>query len=194
MTQLILASTSPYRRNLMSRLRLPFETRKPNVSEDLLPGEPPGAMAWRLAEAKARSVPCDADSVVVGSDQVLEIDGQKLGKPGTHERAFEQLMQVSGRWVRFHTGLCVWRPGIKSAQTCVETYDLRFRKLDAQLVEAYLRTEQPYDCAGSLKAEGLGIVLLAEGRGADQTTLLGLPLMRLVTLLERAGVSFSWQK
>lgn len=197
MPELVLASTSRYRYHLLARLQIPFETVAPDALENLIDGESPGDMAARLALAKAESVastlaapgpsPGASDRVIIGSDQVLAAGGVKLGKPGTHSRAVAQLEAVSGRWVRFHTGVTVLRPSTGYAYTLVETYDLRFRSLSAQLIEQYLQTEKPYDCAGSMKAEGLGIVLLESARGDDQTTLLGLPLIALTRVLRDAG-------
>ena len=198
MPELVLASTSTYRKDLLARLQIPFETIAPDAVENLIDGEGPGEMAARLAGAKARcvvSVP-DAngaaqghrDRVIIGSDQVLAAGSRKLGKPGTHQRAVAQLQSVSGQWVRFHTGVCVLRPLTGYSRTLVETYDLRFRTLSDSLIEQYLQTEKPYNCAGAMKAESLGVVLLESARGADQTTLLGLPLMALTRVLRAAGL------
>jgi len=189
--KLILASTSTYREALLQRLRIPFNVIAPSTAEALQDGEPPGAMAARLAAAKARDaaqITDEPDAIFIGSDQVLAADSRKLGKPGTHDRAITQLRSVSGRWVRFHTGLTVLRPKVNYSQTVVETYDIRFRTLSDPLIEQYLRAEMPYDCAGSLKAEALGIVLLHSARGEDHTALLGLPLISLVRLLREAGL------
>ncbi|MBJ37590.1 MAG: septum formation protein Maf [Gammaproteobacteria bacterium] len=188
--ELILASTSESRRALMERLRIPFRIAAPGIAEASIPGESPGQMAGRLATAKARAIATTstADVIVIGSDQVPASNGATLGKPGTHERAVDQLQSVSGRWVRFHTGVSVQRPATGFSSTLVETYDLRFRQLGAPLIERYLNAERPYHCAGSLKVEGLGILLLEAARGNDQTTVLGLPLMSLTRLLRDAGL------
>ena len=192
--ELILASTSTSRKALLERLRMPFRVVAPEVVEATVDGEPPGRMAARLAQAKAAAVSPGhpdvqtKDFIVIGSDQVLEANGQKLGKPGSHDRAVEQLGAVSGRWVRFHTALTVTHPAAGYSRTVVETYDLRFRSLSRSLIDRYLHAERPYDCAGSLKVESLGIILLSAERGTDQTTVLGLPLMALIRLLREAGL------
>ncbi|WP_375134453.1 Maf family nucleotide pyrophosphatase [Roseateles aquatilis] len=186
---LILGSTSRYRRELLERLRLPFETAAPDVDETPRPGETPETLASRLALAKARAVAARFPrALVIGSDQVADLDGQPLGKPGTHDRAVEQLRAMRGRTVVFHTALAV-----VCAETGFEAEDLapvrvRFRDLDDADIERYLRAEQPYDCAGSAKAEGLGIALLDAIESDDPTALIGLPLIRTVALLRRGGV------
>ena len=187
--RLVLGSTSRYRRELLERLRLPFETDAPAVDETPRPGETPAALSERLALVKAREVARrHPDAVVIGSDQVAELDGQPIGKPGSHERAAEQLRAMSGRAVVFHTALAVVRPstGYESLQRVVVT--VRFRALCDAEIETYLRAEQPYDCAGSAKCEGLGIALLEAIESDDPTALIGLPLIATHTLLREAGL------
>ncbi|WP_273490192.1 Maf family nucleotide pyrophosphatase [Roseateles chitosanitabidus] len=186
---LILGSTSRYRRELLERLRVPFETAAPDVDETPHPGETPEALARRLALAKARAVATRfPGALVIGSDQVADLDGQPLGKPGTHERAVAQLRAMRGRTVIFQTALAV---------VCVETgfvaedlapVRVRFRDLSDDHIERYLRAEQPYDCAGSAKAEGLGIALLDAIDSDDPTALIGLPLIRTAAMLRRGGL------
>ncbi|WP_174549051.1 Maf family nucleotide pyrophosphatase [Roseateles chitosanitabidus] len=186
---LILGSTSRYRRELLERLRVPFETAAPDVDETPHSGETPEALARRLALAKARAIATRfPGALVIGSDQVADLDGQPLGKPGTHERAVAQLRAMRGRTVIFQTALAV---------VCVETgfvaedlapVRVRFRDLSDDHIERYLRAEQPYDCAGSAKAEGLGIALLDAIDSDDPTALIGLPLIRTAAMLRRGGL------
>lgn len=189
MPRLVLASTSRYRRELLERLRLPFEVRAPQVDEAPLAGEAPLATALRLARAKAEAVAADAtDAVVIGSDQVAELDGAAIGKPGDHVRATEQLRRMRGRAVRFHTGVAVVRAdtGFRAAEAVLVT--VRFRDVSDAEIERYLQAEQPYDCAGSAKAETLGIALLDAIESDDPTALIGLPLIRTCALLRQAGL------
>jgi septum formation protein len=185
----ILGSTSRYRRELLQRLRLPFETDAPQVDETPLPGESPAAIARRLALAKARDVAGrHPDAVVIGSDQVADLDGEPLGKPLTHERAVDQLRRMRGKTVVFHTALAV-----VCRATGFEAQDLApvrvvFRDLSDEEIEHYLRAEQPYDCAGAARSEGLGIALLERIDNDDPTALVGLPLIRTCRLLRAAGV------
>ena len=186
---LILASTSRYRRELLERLRLPFSVAAPEVDEGPLPGELPGATASRLALAKARAVAGQyPDAIVIGSDQVAELDGAPIGKPGTHARAVAQLRAMSGRTVLFHTAVAVLRLSSGYAAEAVAAVTVRVRRLDEAEIEHYLRTEQPYDCAGSAKSEGLGIALLEAIDSDDPTALVGLPLIRTCALLRAAGL------
>ncbi len=185
----VLGSTSPYRRELMQRLRLPFEVLAPGVDETPVPGETPAALAQRLALAKARAVARQRPgAVVIGSDQVADLDGEPLGKPGTHERAVAQLRQMRGKTVVFQTALAVvcLDSGFEAAD--LAPVRVRFRDLDDGEIERYLRAEQPYDCAGSAKSEGLGIALLERIDSDDPTALVGLPLIRTCRLLRAAGV------
>ncbi|WP_143891146.1 Maf family nucleotide pyrophosphatase [Tepidimonas alkaliphilus] len=186
---LVLGSTSPYRRELLARLRLPFETVAPHVDETPRPGEAPAALAQRLARAKAEAVArLRPEAIVIGSDQVADLDGAALGKPGTHERAVAQLRAMSGRTVRFHTALAVVCGASGFAAQELATVEVRFRTLADAEIERYLRAEQPYDCAGSAKSEGLGIALLEAIVSDDPTALVGLPLIRTARLLRTAGL------
>ena len=187
---LILASTSPFRRQLLSRLGLPFETADPTVDETPLPGEAPEASAMRLSEAKARAVATAfPDALIIGSDQVACLDGQVFGKPGNHENAMRQLQAMRGRRVNFFTGLCLLdaksgRVHLRGVPTLVT-----FRDLSDDEIENYLRKEQPYNCAGSAKSEGLGIALIARIDGGDPNALIGLPLIALCDLLRIENIS-----
>jgi septum formation protein len=186
---LILASTSRYRRELLQRLRLPFETVSPQVDETPLPDEAPAALALRLALAKAQAVAAlHPRSVVIGSDQVADLDGQPVGKPGTHERAVAQLRQLSGRQAVFQTAVAVVRADTGFAEVLLAPVTVHFRTLADAEIERYLRLEQPYDCAGSAKSETLGIALLESIDSDDPTALVGLPLIRTCQLLRRAGL------
>lgn len=186
---LILASTSPYRRELLSRLHLPFEVLAPEVDESAEPGERPEALAARLALAKARAVAARRpEAVVIGSDQVADLDGEALGKPGTHARAVQQLRRMRGRKVWFHTALAVVHGDAGFERAVSSSVAVSFRDLADAEIEHYLRTEQPYDCAGSAKCETLGIALLSAIESDDPTTLVGLPLIRTCELLRQAGI------
>ena len=193
--RLILASSSAYRRELMERLRLPFEVMVPDIDESPMAGESPEATALRLALAKARAVAERAPgSLVIGSDQVATLDGAQIGKPGNHDYALAQLQTMRGRRVIFHTALCLWDgraadPGAAAQVENVQTF-VTFRDLPDQELDAYLRIEQPYDCAGSAKNEGLGIAILERIDSTDPTALTGLPLIALTGMLRRAGVGF----
>lgn len=187
--RLVLGSSSPYRRELLARLGQPFETRSPDVDETPLAGETPLALACRLARAKAREVArgFDEDVIVIGSDQVADLGGQALGKPGHHAAARDQLRAMSGQVVRFHTAVCVTRPRTGQLLETLSSVTVQFRMLDDEVIEAYLQREQPYDCAGSAKCEGLGIVLLDRIDSDDPTTLVGLPLIATSRLLREVG-------
>ena len=187
---LILASTSTYRRELLQRLRLPFEVVWPEVDEASLPGENPRDLALRLALAKARAVATRQPSAaVIGSDQVADLDGEPLGKPGTHERAVAQLRRMRGRTVVFQTAVAVVCQDSDFEQVELASTRVRFRDLTDAEIESYLRAETPYDCAGSAKSEGLGIALLDTIESDDPTALVGLPLIRTARLLRAAGLS-----
>jgi septum formation protein len=187
--KLILGSTSPYRRDLLARLRLPFETRAPEVDETPRPGESPRALACRLALAKARDVAAHCpQAVVIGSDQVADLDGEPLGKPGDHERAVAQLRQMRGQTVIFQTAVAVVCLETGFEQADLAQVKVRFRQLNDAEIETYLRAETPYDCAGSAKSEGLGIALLESIDNDDPTALVGLPLIRTCRLLQAAGI------
>ena len=185
---LVLGSTSRYRRELLSRLRLAFDVAAPDVDETPLPGEAPRALALRLALAKARDVAArHPQAIVIGSDQVADLAGRPLGKPGTHERAVAQLRAMSGQTVVFQTALSVVCVATGFEQTDLAAVEVRFRTLNEGEIERYLRAEQPYDCAGSAKSEGLGIALLEAIHSDDPTALVGLPLIRTARLLRAAG-------
>lgn len=186
---LILASTSRYRRELLERLRLPFEVMAPGVDEAARAGEKPADLAERLSREKARAVARrHAGAVVIGSDQVCEIGGEAIGKPGTHERAVQQLRRLSGQRAVFHTSVCVVRLEVGYERHEAAPVVVRFRALTDDEIEHYLRTEQPYDCAGSAKCETLGITLLDAIESDDPTALVGLPLIRTARLLREAGI------
>ena len=187
--RLILGSTSRYRRELLERLRLPFDCVSPQVDETPLPGEAPAALALRLALAKARAVSqLHPQAVVIGSDQVADVNGEPVGKPGTHERAVAQLRRMSGQTIVFQTAVAVVRgdTGFEAAE--LASVQVRFRALGDAEIEHYLRLEQPYDCAGSAKCETLGIALLSAIESDDPTALIGLPLIRTCALLRSAGL------
>mgnify|MGYP002141919177 FL=1 len=185
----VLGSTSRYRRELLERLRLPFEVAAPEVDETPLPGEAPAVLATRLALAKAHAVAARyPEAVVIGSDQVADLNGQPLGKPGTHERATAQLRQMRGQTVVFQTALAVVCLASGFEQADLAPVRVRFRALGDDEIEHYLRAEQPYDCAGSAKSEGLGIALLEAIDSDDPTALVGLPLIRTARMLRAAGV------
>jgi septum formation protein len=188
--KLILASTSRYRRELLERLRIPFEVRSPDVDETPLTGELPAALATRLALAKARAV-SDAhpDAIVIGSDQVADLDGTPIGKPGNHERAVAQLQSMRGRSIVFHTAVTVLRGSTGYSGSAIAPVTVKFRQLTDPEIEHYLRLEQPYDCAGSAKCETLGIALLDAIDSDDPTALVGLPLIRTSALLREAGIN-----
>ena len=186
---LILGSTSRYRRELLERLRLPFDVIAPPVDEAPQPGEAQAALAVRLAMAKARTVSAaHPNAVVIGSDQVAELDGEAIGKPGTHERAVAQLRRMRGRSVVFHTAVAVVCEASGFAGSALVPVTVRFRDLSDAEIEHYLRTEQPYDCAGSAKCETLGIALLDAIDSDDPTALVGLPLIQTCALLRQAGI------
>jgi septum formation protein len=187
--RLILGSTSPYRRELLLRLRLPFDVASPDVDETPLTGELPRALALRLALAKAQAVATlHPHAVVIGSDQVADLDGEPLGKPGSHARATEQLQRMRGKTVVFQTAVAVVCIDAGFAQVDLAEVNVRFRNLDDAEIERYLRAETPYDCAGSAKSEGLGIALLESIDSDDPSALVGLPLIRTCRMLRAAGV------
>ncbi len=187
--RLILASTSRYRRELLERLRIPFDALSPETDETPRPGEPPAALAERLALAKARALANRfPDAVVIGADQVADVDGSAIGKPGDHARAVAQLQAMSGRTIVFQTALAVVRESTGFAQVQRAPVSVRFRTLTDAEIEFYLRAEQPYDCAGSAKCETLGIALLEAIDSDDPTALIGLPLIRTAALLRAAGL------
>ena len=186
---LVLGSTSRYRKELLSRLGLPFSTHSPQVDETPRPGEKPADLALRLAIAKARDVALrHPEAVVIGSDQVADLQGEPLGKPGTHERAVAQLQRMRGQTVVFQTAVAVVCLATGFEQVELAPVAVVFRDLGDAEIEHYLRTEQPYDCAGSAKSEGLGIALLERIDNDDPTALVGLPLIRTCRMIRAAGV------
>ncbi len=188
--KIVLASTSPFRKTILEKLDLPFETLSPQTDETRLDNEPTEKLVQRLALAKAQAVAdlCK-DALIIGSDQVAVIDDEILGKPGTHEKAVKQLQRASGKTVRFFTGLCLLNTTTGKYQLEVVPFDVIFRTLTATQIENYLKKEKPYNCAGSFKSEALGICLFEKLQGDDPNTLMGLPLIRLVRMLEQEGVA-----
>lgn len=186
---LILASTSRYRRELLARLRVPFECVAPGVDESALAQETPARLASRLARAKAQAIASRRpDAVVIGADQVADLDGETMGKPGSHERAVAQLRRMSGHTVVFQTAVAVVQASRGFLAEVLVPVAVRFRSLDAATIETYLRAEQPYDCAGSAKSEGIGLALLEAVEADDPTALIGLPLIHTCRLLRGAGI------
>ena len=192
--QLILASTSVYRRELLSRLQIPFSIASPDVDETPFTGELPEDTAERLAQLKARAVKDQfKKALIIGSDQVAMLDGVQLGKPHTHENAVKQLQFMRGKTVVFHTALCLYNNWSGNTQTTVVPYKVKFRKFTDEQIERYLLKEQPYNCAGSAKTEGLGITLIEKLQGDDPNALIGLPLITLIDMLLNEGVDvLSW--
>ena len=187
---LILASASIYRQELLKRLGLPFTAASPDINESPLPGELPSATASRLAAEKAQALASRHPSAyIIGSDQVAVLGDTRLGKPGNHATAINQLQVASGKTVFFHTALCVLDTDSGRSQVSVATNEVKFRVLSNEQIERYLLAEKPYDCAGSAKSEGLGIALIEHIRGDDPNALIGLPLIQLVTALQNLGVT-----
>ena len=189
MKTLVLASTSPYRRELLERIGIPFETTSPNIDETASPNETPEKLVKRLAESKVRIV-ADAyqDALIIGSDQVAVLNNKILGKPGSHENAVQQLSDASGHEVTFLTGLCLLNTKTGNCQVKAEEFSVVFRKLSDFQIENYLQREKPYDCAGSFKSEGLGISLFEKMEGNDPNALVGLPLITLINMLYNEGL------
>jgi septum formation protein len=188
--KLILASTSPYRRELLNRLGLAFDVANPQTDESALRGETPESLSLRLSEAKARAVAnLYPDALIIGSDQVATVDGKIYGKPGNHQNAVEQLKQLSGKTVNFFTGLCLLNAQTGKADVRGIPTLVTFRQLTDSEIENYLRREPAYNCAGSAKSEGLGIALLSSMRGEDPNALVGLPLIALCDMLRRQGMA-----
>lgn len=189
MQQLILASSSPYRRELLERLKIPFTVESPNVDETPLQDESPGETALRLAQDKARKIGLGhANVLVIGSDQVAVLDGTQIGKPLTFENAFRQLKTMCGRTVVFHSALCLFNSRTQAMQSTIVPYSVTFRSYDDAQISRYLEKEQPYHCAGSAKTEGLGIALIERMVGSDPNALIGLPLIALIDMLKNEGV------
>ena len=188
--QLVLGSTSRYRRELLERLCIPFEVCSPDVDETPLPGEAPPVLAQRLAMAKAKAVANKfPHAVVIGSDQVADLNGQSLGKPGTHDKAVTQLRQMRGQTVVFQTAVAVVCQSSGFVQSSLAAVRVKFRNLTDDEIENYLQLEKPYDCAGSAKSEGLGIALLDSIDSDDPTALIGLPLIRTCQMIRAAGIA-----
>jgi len=187
--KIVLGSTSPFRRMLLEKLGLAFETASPDIDETRRRGESPEALVVRLAEEKARAVAEEhPNSLIIGSDQVACNDGEILGKPGNREKAIVQLQNASNKKVSFYTGLCLLNTATGKAQTICEPFHVHFRALTQERIERYLDAEAPYNCAGSFKSEGLGISLFKRLEGDDPNALVGLPLIRLIEMLEAEGV------
>lgn len=185
---LILASSSPFRRELLTRLQVPFSWLSPDVDETPLLNELPQETALRLAQVKARKIgESHADALIIGCDQVATIDNQQLGKPLTHENATKQLRLMRGREVIFHSALCLYNAATKNMQAQVVPYIVKFRNLSDAQIENYLNKEQPYHCAGSAKSEGLGIAIIERMTGDDPNALIGLPLIALINMLQNEG-------
>lgn len=194
-SRLILGSSSKYRQELLRRLRIPFEVMTPAIDELPLPGESAEMTAMRLAKEKALAISRKApDALIIGCDQVATLDGRQIGKPGTHEKALVQLQQMRGRKVIFHTALCVLDARTNTAAPLAQIENVQtivsFRDLPDAELNAYLLLEQPYDCAGSAKNEGLGIAIIEKIESSDPTALTGLPLIALTSMLRKAGVQF----
>lgn len=193
--RLVLASSSAYRKQLLSRLQLPFEVALPDIDETPQPGETPSMTALRLAREKAAAVAAKMPGcIVIGSDQVATMGGEQIGKPGNHAHALAQLQKMRGQRVVFHTALCVWDGRVADPAAAAQVADIQtvvqFRDVPDAELDAYLRIEQPYDCAGSAKNEALGIALLERIDSSDPTALTGLPLIALTGMLRKAGVTF----
>jgi len=186
---LILGSTSPFRKELLARLGIPFDTAAPDIDETRHENEAPDQLVKRLAFEKAKVVAQDfPEALVIGSDQVACIEDSILGKPGNRTNAIAQLQQASGKTVVFYTGLCLFNAATGEAQTLVEPFKVHFRNLASAQIERYVDREQPFNCAGSFKSEGLGICLFERLEGTDPNALIGLPLIRLIAMLDREGV------
>lgn len=188
--ELILASSSPFRRDLLTRLDIPFICCSPDIDESPLANEKPEDTALRLSQEKARKVAAQyPQALIIGCDQVATLDGQQIGKPGTHANAARQLQSMRGREVTFHSALCLYNAATGTMQADVVPYVVEFRMLSDAQIENYLHKEQPYNCAGSAKSEGLGIALIARMEGTDPNALIGLPLIRLITMLQNEGLT-----
>ncbi|MBW8183875.1 Maf family protein [Shewanella nanhaiensis] len=187
-SRLILASTSPFRQQLLTKLNIPFDTCSPDIDETPKEGEAPDALVMRLAQSKAlKGAAGLSQGLVIGSDQVAVINGSIVGKPLTHEKAVEQLTQASNQIITFYTGLSLHNINTGLSDTRIETFKVHFRELTQAQIEYYLQTEQPYFCAGSFKCEGLGIALFTQLEGKDPNTLVGLPLITLIDMLSKQG-------
>jgi MAF protein len=189
MKKLVLGSTSPFRKEILAKLNIPFTCAKPNVDETALENETPVALVQRLAIEKAKAVANEyPDALIIGSDQVAMCDGEILGKPHTFENGVKQLQKFSNKTVAFYTGLCVYDSGLDFTTALIEPFLVHFNELSLSDIENYLHAEKPYNCAGSFKSEGLGICLFKKLEGDDPNSLIGLPLIKLVELLKQHGV------
>ncbi|KGJ87706.1 Maf family protein [Colwellia psychrerythraea] len=189
MKPLVLGSTSPYRKSILEKLQLPFNCAKPNIDESALPGELPQNLVQRLAIEKAKAVKAEYPSaLIIGSDQVAVCEGEILGKPHNFDNGVSQLTKFSGKSITFYTGLCVYDSENDKAASLVEPFTVHFNALSQEEIANYLNAEQPYNCAGSFKSEGLGICLFSKLEGDDPNTLIGLPLIKLVGLLKQQGI------
>ncbi|RQW64449.1 Maf family protein [Vibrio viridaestus] len=186
--QLVLASTSPFRREILEKLSIAFITEAPNCDETPLANESPLALVERLAITKAKSCHSDTPSLIIGSDQVCVVDSKIIGKPHSRDKAIEQLNAQNGRSITFLTGLALYNSVTGNIQSSVESYTVHFRLLSAQQIEAYVDKEQPFSCAGSFKSEGLGVSLFKRMEGDDPNTLIGLPLIKLIDFLANEGI------
>lgn len=190
MITLVLASSSPYRRELLSRFKLPFDVFNPDIDESPRTAEKAKEISVRLAREKAFKVASHySSSLIIGSDQTAECQNEIIEKPNTHTNAVKQLQFLSGQVVTFYTSLCLLNTQTKKLQECVVDFEVKYKKLNAEIIESYLLKEQPYNCVGSIKSEGLGITLLDYIRGEDPTALVGLPLIELSNMLRNEGVA-----
>jgi len=191
MLTLVLASSSPYRRELLSRFKLPFDVFNPDIDETPHINEKAKEISYRLAREKAFKVaPHYANSLIIGSDQTAACQNQIIEKPNTHENAIKQLDFLSGKIVTFYTSLCLLNTKTQKVQECVVEFEVKYKELNQQIIETYLLKEQPYNCVGSVKSEGLGITLLEYIKGDDPTALIGLPLIKLSDMLQNEGMVF----
>lgn len=187
---LILASSSVYRRELLQKLQIPFSCVSPKIDESPLENEKPHETALRLAQEKAKKIGAEyPHALIIGCDQVATLDGEQLGKPGNHQNATKQLQFMRSKEVKFHSALCLFNAATGNMQAEVVPYLVRFRNLTDEQIENYLNKEQPYQCAGSAKSEGLGIALIERMIGDDPNALIGLPLIKLITMLQNEGVN-----
>ena len=191
MITLVLASSSPYRRELLSRFKLPFDVFSPDIDESPYIGENAKEISVRLAREKVFKVaPHYSNSLIIGSDQTAECQNQIIEKPNTHEFALKQLQLLSGKVVTFYTSLCLLNTQTKKLQECVVDFEVKYKELNLEIINSYLLKEQPYNCVGSVKSEGLGIALLDYIKGEHPTALIGLPLIKLSNMLQNEGVTF----
>jgi len=190
MLTIVLASSSPYRRELLSRFKLPFDVFSPDIDETPHRGEKAKDISFRLAREKAFKVaPHYANSLIIGSDQTAECQNQIIEKPNTHENAIKQLQFLSGKIATFYTSLCLLNTKTQQVQECIVDFEVKYKKLNQKIIESYLLKEQPYNCVGSVMSEGLGITLLEYIKGEDPTALIGLPLIKLSNMLENEGLA-----